>query len=758
MLPRLRRPPLHAHTLLWTLAAGGASGCLESGGSDGQLVAGPTGGPASPTESSPGDAVRVARPTRVSVPVPVPAAGVDAVAVDRTPLEPEPTPVELPDDPNLIPQSELFSCSDPAAPRSSPARLARMDAPEWRVAASQSSSAPISLPNDPTHAFSTWVADETLDYASLEQYFQLGGVANRWTVVTNSGGRPKLQLMRTGGSADFVPCFQDGRTPNDSCIRSFVVTFLREGIYHAEPTEAEVDRMVAFAKARIAEETYSTPYRNQTREARNRTIEMMGRAAWLSSRGMFRSEVGTPTLDDPGRRRLDDAELANALAYALTDHGAFHPLDVHDTTAGPHVERRLQPIYDAYAAGSLSQTATIAALVRHYLGGRSPELTDPAGLAQTRPPGSSDGTFQDGDWMSPKLTRFFREWLGYEHVSDVFKDALVATTAYETSRTPNRARHSIFQGRGYQQYSLRSELDTVIARAVAEDRDVLGRLLTTRDFWVRDMEPGSYASRSELYTSTEVPYRNWVYNLDYDTVGDIANTPEERWRTLPADERGGILTHPAWLAAHGGNLENDASIIYRGKWVWQNMLCGWLDELPAGLEAMLDPNTRDQTARSRVHASTAPEACQNCHYAMNPFGDVFELYNHAGFLRADDHGRAPDGSATLRFTPPHAPPSGETFTFLELSPDDRVLSDDMSVSSAADMSERFSRSPHVRQCFVRQLFRFFMRRPETRADACTLAEMDGRYQSSGGSLVETVATLLASDTFTHRTLASEATP
>ena len=45
--------------------------------------------------------------------------------------------------------------------------------------------------------------------------------------------------------------------------------------------------------------------------------------------------------------------------------------------------------------------------------------------------------------------------------------------------------------------------------------------------------------------------------------------------------------------------------------------------------------------------------CSNgaCHGNMNTLGLPFETYNHAGFLRADDHGNAPNGSTTLTNAP-----------------------------------------------------------------------------------------------------------
>ena len=56
----------------------------------------------------------------------------------------------------------------------------------------------------------------------------------------------------------------------------------------------------------------------------------------------------------------------------------------------------------------------------------------------------------------------------------------------------------------------------------------------------------------------------------------------------------------------------------------------------------LDPETVHESARNRVADRTGAPECAGCHRLMNPLGYPFEIYNHAGYLRATDHGAPPD--------------------------------------------------------------------------------------------------------------------
>ena len=123
--------------------------------------------------------------------------------------------------------------------------------------------------------------------------------------------------------------------------------------------------------------------------------------------------------------------------------------------------------------------------------------------------------------------------------------------------------------------------------------------------------------------------------------------------------------------------------------------------------------------------------CMVCHQSMNSLGYAFETYNHAGLLRADDHGYAPTGHTSLVNMP------------------DPALNGDY--ADAIELMQALAGSTYVKRCFIRQTFRFFAGRDETQADACVLSEMEAAYDESGGSFVSLLETLAGHDTSMYRT-------
>jgi hypothetical protein len=203
-----------------------------------------------------------------------------------------------------------------------------------------------------------------------------------------------------------------------------------------------------------------------------------------------------------------------------------------------------------------------------------------------------------------------------------------------------------------------------------------------------------------------------------------------------------VLTHPAWLGSHGGNFEDDPSLVHRGKWVRENLLCDYVPPLSSvRVVAQVGPHAPDKNARARVDEATLGNSvCVGCHQLMNPLGYPFEIYNHAGYLRVQDHSPdgdwgAPDGTAMLTDMP------------------DPAL--DGPVQDAVELSEKLADSAYVKRCFIRQAFRYYMGRDEDRSDACTLVRMEERYDSSGGSFFDMVTALMTSDTWRTRRVPSE---
>jgi hypothetical protein len=506
--------------------------------------------------------------------------------------------------------------------------------------------------------------------------------------------------------------FEDA-SPDAPCLRHYLSELLLHGVLFRPATNDELDRLARFAAPVLAEET---PRGDAA--ARVRSITRITTAAWMTTGALFRGELGEPG-PDPGRVALTAWELGQQLAYAVGARapGAM-PTFVYPDYSAPS-DGHLADVAKAAADGTIKDDAIAQGLFVKNAGGTDPKRFD---LVQDW--GLERRTRRGEYWLADGVSGFFREWLGYAKVTEVFKERPEALSRFDDGELSGyRSQLTAYQNAidGYYGYEpmLVQQLDDAIARVVTADKDVFKNLLSTRLF---------YAAAPSEYVK-DAPQ---IYNIDRPIADDRA----ARWVTMPTSERAGVLTHPAWLAAHGGNFEDDPSIVHRGKWIRESLLCGYVPPLGAvRARAVVGPHAPNKSARMRVDDATGKSECQGCHQLMNPLGYPFEIYNHAGYVRVKDHAAdggfaAPDGSSVLSGMP------------------DPAL--DGPVRDAVELAEKLAASNYTKRCFLRQTFRHFMGRDENITDACTLTRMEQAYDGNGGSFMKTVGALIASDTWKTR--------
>lgn len=339
-------------------------------------------------------------------------------------------------------------------------------------------------------------------------------------------------------------------------------------------------------------------------------------------------------------------------------------------------------IFDAATAGKLATREQVAGIVRE-------RLKDPS-LLQGR---------------NPRVLQFFREYFHYPFASEVFKDA------------PEGTHHD--PGR------LISDLETTIQDVLRADRNVLAELLTTRKFYVNAQYKQVKREGEQLVQGHEKwsPYHT-AYSLPRDWKWAVEMQPIE----FPRDERAGVMTHPAWLAAWSGNFENHP--VQRGKWIRSHLLGGTVPDVPIGVDARV-PEKEHTTFRDRLALATNAAQCWRCHKKMDPLGVTFERFDHYGRYQRLDAGQPVLATGVIDRT--------------------GVASlDGRAVSGPTEMAEILAGSEFVEQVFVRHAFRYFMGRNETLGDANTLQDAHKAYRESGGSFRELVVSLLSSDSFLLR--------
>jgi hypothetical protein len=343
-----------------------------------------------------------------------------------------------------------------------------------------------------------------------------------------------------------------------------------------------------------------------------------------------------------------------------------------------------QPIrefLDASSQGDLSTSKQVAELVAKRL--------------------KDDSLLQD---KNPRIIQFFREYFNYPYAREVFKDQ------------PDGGKHDA--GR------LVADLETMIRDIIRNDEDVLHSLLTSRNYYVNAEYRKGKDNKISLH---QAHHKSWPYqtsfNLPHDWKWSLVKQPV----AFPRNERAGVLTHPAWLAAWSGNFENHP--VQRGKWIRTHLLGGTVPDVPIGVDALV-PEKKHTSFRDRLITATASSKCQRCHRKMDPLGLPFERYDHYGRIQRLDAGQPVDPSGAISRT--RFPNIHGKFT------------------DPVTMIDHLAASEKVEQVFVRHVFRFFMGRNETLGDANTLQDAHKAYLEAKGSFSALIISLLSSDSFLLR--------
>lgn len=420
-------------------------------------------------------------------------------------------------------------------------------------------------------------------------------------------------------------------------------------------------------------------------------IELTAARPYAAHQFFLRMELADGPLDADGRVRLDSWQTANVVAGAVTD-------DVLVSNYGtPHRDPVLRPLLDTLrlaAEEDQLQTreqvqAHVDALLTAQLAvGKSGEIVLPA-----------------------NVRRFFREYFGHPGAAFAFKSGGIPADM------ARNALNEFYKPEGFEMAA-----DATIAQLFAVDQDFIARLLSTDEFYM---------------FGTDRQLAHWPYNFD---------VPQSGWVKMPPGQRAGLLTHPGWLVTHSSNQHTDPHPVHRGKWIRENLLCGFIPDLPIGVDAQLPGNMPDKSVRHRLESITNPAVdpknayCWSCHQLMDPLGIPFERFSHYGRWRTEEV--VEDGSTV----------PVDASTILVATGDPAL--DGVTVGDAVEMMQLFSKSTRVEECFIRHTFRYYVGRDETYEDACTLVEMRDAYRASGGSFKQMLSTLLTHDTFLTRRAAA----
>jgi Protein of unknown function (DUF1588)/Protein of unknown function (DUF1592)/Protein of unknown function (DUF1585) len=191
---------------------------------------------------------------------------------------------------------------------------------------------------------------------------------------------------------------------------------------------------------------------------------------------------------------------------------------------------------------------------------------------------------------------------------------------------------------------------------------------------------------------------------------------------LPAGQRSGLLTLPAFMAGHAH--ANQSSPVLRGKAIRERFFCQPLLDPPPGLVVRIPEVAAGLTTRERFAQHREDPSCAFCHNRIDDLGFALEHYDAVGAYRSVDNGLPIDASGTLSGTDVDGP-----------------------FDDAPALAAKMAQSEVASRCFASTWFQYASRRPPSVDDDETLETMLAVLSEPAG-LHAMLAALAASDVVT----------
>ncbi len=229
-----------------------------------------------------------------------------------------------------------------------------------------------------------------------------------------------------------------------------------------------------------------------------------------------------------------------------------------------------------------------------------------------------------------------------------------------------------------------------------------------------------------------------IANAELGSLYGLGQAPAD-WQkvTLPADQRLGILTQPAFLVAT--SKATDSFPIRRGKVLRTRVMCGTVPPPPADLKVTpvaLDPNL---TTRERFLAhEQAGSVCAGCHSLMDPLGFGFENYDATGAYRTSENGKPIDATGEIKSISPEI---------------------DGPFANALEFTQRIAKSQVVRDCVARESVRWSLGRetvstpdtdPKVLRDQAIVQALSSSLRVSHSDMRELLVALVKRDEYGFR--------
>jgi hypothetical protein len=210
---------------------------------------------------------------------------------------------------------------------------------------------------------------------------------------------------------------------------------------------------------------------------------------------------------------------------------------------------------------------------------------------------------------------------------------------------------------------------------------------------------------------------------NYYGLVDVTGAELQRVDLPEGSHRGGLLTHGSLMSVLG--KYDLSSPVHRGKFVREQLLC---QSMPPPPDVEFDPPELDpnSTTPQKFEEHSENPACAACHQLMDPIGFGFEHYDGVGQWRATENGFPVDATGEVL---QGGDATGQFYGVDQLS---TLLSD----------------SDDVRDCMVRQWFRYAYGREKADEDECTENSLRARF-AEHGSVRDLLLDLTQTDAFLY---------
>jgi hypothetical protein len=194
---------------------------------------------------------------------------------------------------------------------------------------------------------------------------------------------------------------------------------------------------------------------------------------------------------------------------------------------------------------------------------------------------------------------------------------------------------------------------------------------------------------------------------------------------LKASHRAGLLSQPSFLTMHAH--WDKPSLVLRGRTIRERLLCTDLPPPPPDVNNTPPPLDPKVSMRERFEDHRSEVSCARCHRLIDPLGIPFESYDAIGALRTMDGPVPVDPTSELAGT----------------------AHSDGPVKNAEELAERLATSDEVRDCTVKQWFRYALGRDVGPADATSLAQLRQAFRDSGHRIPALIAAIPVTDSFRY---------